>query len=116
MAIMRDFDGYLLLNATGNSESMFVGHAIRLGVQTVSDNSDAAGTLKLQVSNDETNWVDGYFSFASNTGSLMDSYAVAAGQPFNAMISHEAFSAFARLRWERTSGTGGLTFYIKVKK
>lgn len=115
MTILKNFDGYLLLGATSNGDSIFVGHAVRLGVQTVVDNTDAAGTLKLQISNNGTDWIDGYFTLADG-GTLMDSYAVAAGHPFDLFITQEVYSAFSRLRWERNSGTGGLTYYIKVKK
>jgi len=120
MANLQDSDGYMVLGADDQSKDYFVGAARRLSIQTRVSNTDAAGKIKLQIANDPAGtklgstdeWVDGYFFLAGNS-SLMDSYDLPAGQPFSAIICHEVFTGFARLKWEHSSGTGGMWYVIK---
>jgi len=109
--IQEDFDGYFVMNADRTSDDIAIGHADVLSVQAVMTITDAVGTLKLQMSNDRTNWVDGYFAVNGDTETLTDGYDVDSVDS-NLLLSTPVISSWAKLAYTSTSGTGGLTYYV----
>ena len=114
--ILSGFDGYLMLGATAYGDDITAGHASKAAIQVIVANTgSAAGKIKIQASLNQTNWCDVYF--VDSTGTIVDGYALADGYNLNHMFDISDLGAsWLRVAWIRTSGTGGLTYYVNTKK
>lgn len=108
-------DGYLSLFATGNSLAHRVSHATEVTVQLVVSNTQSAvGTLRVQASLDGSNWCN--LAYRDSNDIIQDGYAVTAAMlDIHPMLEYPLNANFVRVRWERTSGKGGVSFYIKSR-
>jgi hypothetical protein len=114
--VLAGFDGYMTLDATQNSDLMAIGHAKRFAIQVVvtGNAGSAVGEIVVQVSNDQTNWCDVYW--VDHAGVIQDGYDVNSTDFSHMFDASDVGAGWARLRYVRTSGTGGLNFYINSTK
>lgn len=112
--VLAAFDGYMILNATQNSDHISIGHASRCAIHVVVDNVDAYGEVVIQASNNRTNWVDVYWK--DENGVTQDGYDVTTGNDLNHIFDADTAAGWLRVRYERVSGSGGLWFYVNTKK
>lgn len=103
-------DGYLTLNASGSTPPKVTSHARQLSVHVVVDNTDAAGKITFEQSNDAANWVQMYYKEDDESvdGYMVDGYDVTSGNNVNIIVSPIRVAKFLRVTYTRTSGTGGL--------
>lgn len=107
-------DGYEVLNADWNSDAISVPTPHTTGVVQCVFTGDAVGMVKLQDSVDREHWramrmvtLDGYYA---------DGYSVI-GVPGHFMFEIETLTApWLRVKYERTSGTGGLNYHTRAKR
>lgn len=93
------------MGATFNSSSAKVSNVVGYSIQSVwSGGGSPVGTLKLQASNDDTNWSD-------ITGATF-SVSADGNNVFNVA---DCFYNFVRLVYTRTSGTGTLSASLVSK-
>jgi len=117
---LKEPDGYLSLETSTASKPYIISHAANISVHIVVNNdSAAAGKIQVQVSNivndDAAYWVPVY-SYDS-TDTKQDGYEVTAGNNVNWMLDASDVAAkYMRISWQRTSGTGGLSFAFCAKK
>ena len=113
--LFERLEGYMLLSADAESDPITTMGMNRVSIQCITDNTNAVGELKLQLSNDGSNWNDGYFQLDGNT-TQMDGYSFTEAMPFNRCLFHEVFTGFVKLTYTSTSGTGGLNYIIHKKR
>ena len=98
--------GTTSLGASFDSASFLVERMSGFALQAIwSDGSSPVGTLKLQASNDDSNWEDitgATFSVSGNSGHSMINVA-------------EVFYTYVRAVYTRSSGSGNLLFRIQNK-
>lgn len=115
--IMEGFDGYMLLDDDATSDLFSIGHSSCFSVQIVVEGADgsAAGELTLELSNDKSNWVEvPWIDAYDNTA--YDGYDIA-GTDFTRMVlARDICSGWGRLVYTRSSGTGGLSYYLKTRR
>ena len=110
-------DGYFVMGASTNTDPYMVSHAANISVHVVCDNTDAAGKIQIQVGNILGNWAPVYFYDNSDPRQYLDGYTVTAGNDVNWFVDVADLAAkYMRISWQRTSGEGGLTYAICVKK
>jgi len=111
--ILKAFDGYMTLDESQTSDDISIGHHARCAVQVVVDNTDAVGEISIQGSCNRSNWVD--LNYEDVNGDLQDGYDVTSGADVNHVFDTDTALPWLRVRYVRTSGTGGLNFYIHTK-
>lgn len=116
--VLGAFDGYFNLSQNQTSEQISVGHVKNCSIQVIVDNQDAAGTLRVQASNNRSDWTnvwwrkDGYMD-----NHYYDGYSVTSGKDINHIFNFSNLSVgWLRLNYTRTSGSGGLSFYVHTNK
>jgi hypothetical protein len=108
-------DGYALVNADFGSDFVNIGPARSASVQVVLTNSNAAGTLRVQTSNNKSNWVN--VPFVDETNTIVDGYSVTSGNNVNHIFDlTDISSSWARLKYESTSGRGSMHYYWQLKR
>lgn len=114
--VLQGFDGYMTLNDNQESDLMAVGHARNFSIQVVVTGAtgSAVGEIAVQVSNDQTNWCDVYW--VDQAGVIQDGYDVNSTDFTHMFDASDVGAGWARLVYNRTSGTGGLSFYVNYKK
>ena len=85
-----------------------------MSVHVVVDNTDAEGEIVLQGSNNKTHWVDIYCE--DENGNSQDGYDVTSGNNVNHIFDADIAVGWLRVKYNFTSGTGGLNFYVNTKK
>ena len=97
---MRTITAIATVSAASNRESapIDLGDSIGYSVHTVISGADIAGTLKLQSSNDNTNWVDVANSSVSITSAADNMHDISNAQ-----------YRYVKVVWTATSGTGNMT-------
>ena len=99
------------LDAAYTSEPFVLGQKTLFSCQLVVSNTDAVGTLKLQSSNDGSNWVD--IAFQDQTGATQTSISVSSGTDVNQMLSvYPATEGNYRVDYAYTSGGSSNTLSL----
>ena len=115
--ILLGLDGYMVLNQTQTSDYISIGHAEHFGVQVIVDNTDAVGKLTVEASNNRTDWVTLWWVKDGYDKVMYDGYNFTSGNRVNHIFSCDNISCgWIRLKYVRTSGTGGLTFSASAKR
>ena len=114
--ILQGFDGYMTLDETQSSDLIAINHAKHFSIQVVVTGADgtAVGEIAVQVSNDKENWCDVYW--VDQSGTIQDGYDVSNTDFTHMFDASDVAAGWARLTYNRTSGTGGLHFYINTKR
>lgn len=115
--INNGLDGYAVLNEDHGSDWFNIGPYRSSSIQVVIDNADAVGVLVPQVSNKpEMGWAS--VTFVDENGVVQpDGYSVLAGQNVSHLFDLSDVSAgWMRLLYTRTSGTGGMNYYVHNKR
>lgn len=114
--VLLGFDGYMTLDESQESDLMAIGHAKHFAIQVVVTGAtgSAVGEIVVQVSNDKANWVDVYW--VDQSGVVQDGYDVNSTDFTHMFDASDIGAGWARLKYNYTSGTGGLNFYINSKK
>lgn len=112
-------DGYFVMNEDQGSAWVHVGQARGASIHVSVDNTDAVGTLRVQASNkadvDNSYWVN--LGFPDEDQVIQDGYAVTSGDSFTHIFEMSNITVgWLRLYYERTSGTGGCSFWPIVKR
>jgi len=105
-------EGYKSLDASWNTDDIRL-YGPYCGFQVVITNTNAVGEVYLEGSIDRSNWSRIYV--ADQDGTPQDGYDVLSGQSFSHMFDLITALPWVRLSYAKTSGTGGLTYYINKK-
>jgi len=110
-------DGYFAMSVSATTDPYMISHAANISVHFVVDNTDAAGKIQIQVGNILGSWTPMRLYDSSSPRQYLDGYTVTAGDDVNWFADMSDVAAkYMRISWQRTSGTGGLTYAICVKK
>jgi hypothetical protein len=114
--VLNGFDGYMILDTTQTSALMAIGHARQFSIQVVVTGvaGSAVGEIVIQTSNNQNDWCD--VNWVDNAGVVQDGYDVTSTDFTHMFDASDVGGGWARLGYNRTSGTGGLTFYVNYKK
>lgn len=107
-------EGYLTLAATGATDPIAITHASRVAIQVEVDNTNAVGEIAIQGSCNKTNWCD--IPFLDIDGNVQDGYDLSSGDDIVKTFDIDTAVPWLRILYTRTSGTGGMDFYINKKK
>ena len=89
------------------------GHS-KISLHVLVSNTDAVGTLKVQGSNDKTNWVD--VGFMDENGDYQTELAVSSGVDVNHCFDVTDLGMYyVQLYYTSTSGSGTLTLHLQMK-
>ena len=115
--ILNGFDGYMVLDDDRTSDLISIGHTKNFAIQVVVTGvtGSAVGTIDVEVSNDKTNWI-AWFWQNMDGASDTDGYAVNNTDFTRVFNFIDVGAGWARVKYDRKSGTGGLNFYINSKK
>jgi len=115
--VATEMEGYAVLNEDHGSKHFSIGASRSASIQCVIDNADADGYLLPQVSNKPSaGWAT--VAFVDENGVVQaDGYHVLAGQNVNHIFDlSDVAAGWLRLYYDRTSGTGGLNYYVHFKR
>ena len=114
--VLQGFDGYLNLDESSSSDLISIGHVQHASIQIVvlGDDGTAVGEVKVEVSNDQTNWSTVYW--VDHAGVIQDGYDVNDTDFSHIFDASDLGAGWMRLTYTRTSGEGGLNFYVNTKK
>lgn len=109
-------DGYKVLNESWTTDSISLNGIQSISIQTVVDTSDAYGEIAYEKSNDATNWTRVYYVDDTDLSTVQDGYDLT-GSSCRPMVEFPQVTyGFIRIKYTRTSGTGGLTWRAVTKK
>jgi hypothetical protein len=116
--VLAGFDGYLLLNADAYGDDISIGHARNVSIQTDVVTTDGYGNIRIQCSNNRDNWVDIWF--VDENGTVKTGKEVLGASLTHMFDVSDIAAGWARVKYEMNdaygSGTGGLNYYVNVKK
>jgi hypothetical protein len=116
--ILAGFDGYMVMSSDGYSDDISIGHARNVSVQSDVVTTDGYGHIKIQCSNNRDNWVDVWF--VDENGTVQSGKEILGASLSHMFDISDIAAGWARVKYEKNdgyaSGTGGLSYYVNVKK
>ena len=98
------------------SHGITLGHMSRLSIQIVVDNTDVAGTLSFECSNNNTNWLPLAY-IDGDTGHKDETYSVTAGTNVNELWNWDNLcNGFVRVKWVKSAGSVGTMGIWAIRK
>lgn len=107
-------EGYGVMNADVTSDLIQIGPYNTASIQLVVDTADAVGVAYVQGSNDGTTWDT--ISFRDENDAIVDGYDIASTAQSHIFDCVGVGVGWLRLFYDRTSGTGGLSWFVHRKK
>jgi hypothetical protein len=111
---METNEGYGVMNADITSDLIQAGPYNTVSVQLVVDTADADGYAYIQGSNDAEHWST--LAFRDENDAIVDGYRIMSDAQNHIFDATGVGVGWLRLFYDRTSGTGGLTWNVHRKK
>jgi hypothetical protein len=98
------------------SKGITMGEMARLSIQTVCDNTDVAGKLTFECSNNNIDWIKlAYIDGDTNLKS--EEYVITAGVDVNEIFDWDNLGiGYVRVKWTRSAGATGLMSIWAIRK
>lgn len=112
----QKLDGYDVLDGDFTSDIYSLNGIQTASIQCVIETSDAYGEIALEKSNNASNWLRVYYIDQTDFTTVQDGYDLT-GSACHPMFELDGISyGYLRLKYTRTSGTGGITWQVVTKK
>lgn len=112
LMVITDVD----LSENFTSTGITLGHMARLSIQVVIDNTDVAGTISFECSNNNEDWIDLAY-IDGDTGDKDETYSVSAGVNVNELFDWSDMGAgFVRIKWVKDAGSTGTMGVWAIRK
>lgn len=98
------------------SQGITMGEMARLSIQVVVTNTDVAGTISFECSNNNSNWIPLAY-IDGNTEERDETYSVTAGTDVNEIFDWDNLGiGYVRLKWVKDSGSTGTMSCWAIRK
>lgn len=104
------------MNTDYTSLGITMGEMARLSIQVVVSNTDVAGTLSFDCSNNNTNWVPLAY-IDGDTDDKDETYSVTAGTNVNEIFDWDNLGVgYVRVKWVKSAGSTGTMSLWAIRK
>jgi hypothetical protein len=98
------------------SQGITMGEMARLSIQIVMSNTDIAGTLTFECSNNNTDWLTLAY-IDGDTGNKDEDYSVTAGTDVNEIFDWDNLGiGYVRVKWVQSAGSTGSMSIWAIRK